>query len=154
MDVAHIPDEYGTYSKWGVARIPDGCGTYSKWVWHVFQMSVARIPDECGMYSRWVWHKFRNFIYLFIYLFIYSGLIALVLGKIFCSASPHESSHHTSAVNPNTKNEFAIKANIHHWLQEIICSRDYDVELGGVTHKSWYLSRVECFAFSQQFTRN
>ncbi len=33
---------------------------------------------------------------------------------------------------------------------EIICSRDYDVTLGG----SWYLRRVENFAFSQQIARN
>ncbi len=37
---------------------------------------------------------------------------------------------------------------------EIICSRDYDVTLGGVAHKSWYLRRVESFAFSQQIARN
>ncbi len=32
---------------------------------------------------------------------------------------------------------------------EIIYSRDYDVTLGGVAHKSWYLHGVENFAFSQ-----
>ncbi len=33
---------------------------------------------------------------------------------------------------------------------EIICSRDYDVTLGGVPHKSRYLHGVESFAFSQR----
>ncbi len=37
---------------------------------------------------------------------------------------------------------------------EIICSRDYDVMLGGVAHKSWYLCGVESFAFSQRIARN
>ncbi len=37
---------------------------------------------------------------------------------------------------------------------EIICSRDYDVTLRGVAHKSWYLRGVESFAFSQQIARN
>ncbi len=37
---------------------------------------------------------------------------------------------------------------------EIICSRDYDVTLGGVAHKIWYLHGVESFAFSQQLARN
>ncbi len=33
---------------------------------------------------------------------------------------------------------------------EIICSRDYDMTLGGVAHKSCYLRGVESFAFSQR----
>ncbi len=37
---------------------------------------------------------------------------------------------------------------------EIICSRDYDVMLGGVAHKSWYLRGVESFVFSQRIARN
>ncbi len=37
---------------------------------------------------------------------------------------------------------------------EIICSHDYDVALGGVVHKSWYLRGVESFAFSQRLARN
>ncbi len=37
---------------------------------------------------------------------------------------------------------------------EIICSCDYDVTLGGVAHKSWYLRGVESFAFSQLIARN
>ncbi len=37
---------------------------------------------------------------------------------------------------------------------EIICSRDYDVMLGGVTHKTWYLRGAESFKFSQQLARN
>ncbi len=36
---------------------------------------------------------------------------------------------------------------------EIICSRDYDVTLGGAAHKSWYLRRVESFAFSQRIAQ-
>ncbi len=36
---------------------------------------------------------------------------------------------------------------------EIICSHDYDVTLGGVAHKSWYLRGVS-FAFSQRLARN
>ncbi len=37
---------------------------------------------------------------------------------------------------------------------EIICSRDYDVTLGGITHKSWYLRGVESVAFSQRLPQN
>ncbi len=37
---------------------------------------------------------------------------------------------------------------------EIIFSRDYDVTLGGVAYKSWYLRGVESFAFSQRIARN
>ncbi len=37
---------------------------------------------------------------------------------------------------------------------EIICSRDHDVTLGGVAHKSWHLRGVESFAFSQRLARN
>ncbi len=33
-------------------------------------------------------------------------------------------------------------------------SRDYDVMVEGVTHKSWYLHGAESFAFSQQLARN
>ncbi len=33
-------------------------------------------------------------------------------------------------------------------------SRDYDVMVGGVTYKSWYLCGAESFAFSQQLARN
>ncbi len=36
---------------------------------------------------------------------------------------------------------------------EIICSRDYDMTLGGVAHKSWYLRGAESFAFSQRLAR-
>ncbi len=39
---------------------------------------------------------------------------------------------------------------LHRWLQEIICSHDYDMMLGGIAHKSWYLRGVEIFAFSQR----
>ncbi len=37
---------------------------------------------------------------------------------------------------------------------DIICSRDYDVSLGGGAHKSWCLRGVESFAFSQRIARN
>ncbi len=37
---------------------------------------------------------------------------------------------------------------------EIICSHDYDMALGGVAHKSWYLCGVESFAFSQLLAQN
>ncbi len=43
---------------------------------------------------------------------------------------------------------------IHHGLQEIICSHDYDVMLGDFTHKSWYLHGAESFTFSQPLARN
>ena len=32
-------------------------------------------------------------------------------------------------------------------VAEIICSRGYDMMLGGVAHKRWYLRGVESFAF-------
>ncbi len=31
----------------------------------------------------------------------------------------------------------------------MICSCDYDVTLGGITHKSWYLHGAESFVFSK-----
>ncbi len=41
----------------------------------------------------------------------------------------------------------SIKRTLHHWLQEIIYSRDNDVMLGGDTHKSWYLRGAEALRF-------
>ena len=50
----------------------------------------------------------------------------------------------------NSVNSLSI-SKLHCWLQEFICLRDYDMTLGCVTHKSWYLYGAESFMFSQQF---